>query len=222
MDTMRNVLKSIGLDHYIFKSYYKTLIVLYVIAVIVGIISQMPVLTVAVVIAISANFIGTIFSVYEKNNLNKLYGILPIGKSEVVIGRYLYALFFVIINGIVSGILAYIISLFVNNGVSHLELLTYLSASFLYFCLYIAVEFPIFFKFTFSKVYVLTSLPFYLLFVIGFYITRKTDILKNLKQVIQYFTDHQNMIWVTGIGLSLVLLCISLPISCVISKRNEL
>ena len=219
---MLNVLKSVGLDHYIFKSYYKTLIVLYIIAAIIGIISQIPIITVSVVIAISAPFIGTIFSVYEKNNLNKLYGILPIGKHEVVIGRYLYALFFVIINGIVSGVLAYVISLFVNKEMSQLEILTYLSASLLFFILYIAIDFPLFFKFTFSKIYVLTNLPFYLLFVIGFFIVKKTDTLKNLTQIIQYFTDHQNMIWVIGIGLGLILLCISVPLSCAIYKRKEL
>jgi len=219
---MSNVLKSIRLDNYILKAYYKTFIVVYVIAILIGIISQIPALTVVVVMVITAPFIGTYFSVYEKNNLNKLYGILPIGKYEVVIGRYLYALFFGIINGIVSGILAYIISIFINKGMDHLTFITCLSASFLYFCLFIAVEFPVYFKYAFSKVYIFTSLPFYLVFVVGAFIFKKTDILQHLSQIIQYFTSHQNMIWVTGIGLGLILLIISCPLSYFIYKKNEL
>ncbi|HZK70196.1 MAG TPA: ABC-2 transporter permease [Clostridia bacterium] len=219
---MSNVLKSIRLDNYILKAYYKTFIVVYVIAILIGIISQIPALTVVVVMVITAPFIGTYFSVYEKNNLNKLYGILPIGKYEVVIGRYLYALFLGIINGIVSGILAYIISIFINKGMDHLTFITCLSASFLYFCLFIAVEFPVYFKYAFSKVYIFTSLPFYLVFVVGAFIFKKTDILQYLSQIIQYFTSHQNMIWVTGIGLGLILLIISCPLSYFIYKKNEL
>ena len=219
---MSNVLKSIRLDNYILKAYYKTFIVVYVIAILIGIISQIPALTVVVVMVITAPFIGTYFSVYEKNNLGKLYGILPLGKFEVVIGRYLYALFLSIINGIVSGILAYIISIFINKGMDHLTFITCLSASFLYFCLFIAVEFPVYFKYAFPKVYIFTSLPFYLVFVVGAFIFKKTDILQHLSQIIQYFTSHQNMIWVTGIGLGLILLIISCPLSCLIYKKNEL
>ena len=219
---MSNVLKSIRLDNYILKAYYKAFIAVDAIAIIIGIIRKMPALTVAIALVISAPFIGTYFSVYEKNNLSKLYGILPIRKSEVVIGRYLYALFLVIINGIVSVILAYIISLFLNKGMDHITFVTILSASFFYFCLFIAVQFPIYFKYGFSKVYIFSNLPFYLVFVIGAYIFTKTDILKYLSQVIQYFTSHQNMIWVTGIGLGLVLLIISCPLSYLIYKKSEL
>ena len=219
---MSNVLKSIRLDNYILKTYYKAFIAVDAIAIIIGIITKIPALTVAIVLVITAPFIGTYFSVYEKNNLSKLYGILPLRKSEVVIGRYLYALFLVIINGIVSVIFAYIISLFANKGMDHITIVTILSASFFYFCLFIAVQFPIYFKYSFSKVYIFSNLPFYLVFVIGAYIFNKTNILKHLSQIIQYFTSNQNMIWVTGIGLGLILLIISCPLSYLIYKKNEL
>ena len=219
---MSNVLKSIRLDNYILKAYYKAFIAVYAIAIIIGIITKIPALTVAIVLVITAPFIGTYFSVYEKNNLSKLYGILPLRKFEVVIGRYLYAFFLCVINGIVSVILAYIISLFLNKRMDYITLITILSASFFYFCLFIAVQFPIYFKYSFSKVYIFSNLPFYLVFVIGAYIFTKTDILKNLNQIIQYFTSHQNMIWVAGLGLGLILLVISCPLSYLIYKKSEL
>ena len=219
---MSNVLKSIRLDNQILKSHYKALIVFYIMAAMIGILVQQQTLTVGIVMIITAPFIGTYFSVYEKNNLNKLYGILPLGKLEVVIGRYLYALLLSIINGIVSGILAYMISLFFKNGMNYLTFIIVLSASFLYFCLFIGVLFPIYFKYSFSKVYIFANLPFYLVFVIGAYIFKKTDIFKNLSQIIQYFTSHQNMIWVTGIGLGLIVLIISCTLSYLIYKKKEL
>ena len=54
---------------------------------------------------------------------------------------------------------------FTNKGMSGVEFLTYLSGGFLYFCLMVAVIFPLYFKFSFSKVYILSNLPFYVLFV---------------------------------------------------------
>ena len=41
---------------------------------------------------------GYTFSVTEKNSMERLYGILPVKKSEMVMGRYL----FVIVLGIIA------------------------------------------------------------------------------------------------------------------------
>lgn len=219
---MNNVLKSVKLDNYILKSHYKALIVLYINAAIIGILAKTQALTIAVVMIITAPFIGTYFSLYEKNNLNRLYGILPLAKFEVVIGRYLYALFLDILNGIAAVILTYIISLFTNKGVDYLTFIAFLSGSFLYFCLFIAVMFPIYFKYPFSKVYIFANLPIYLVTVLGVYIYKKTSLLKNISEITQYFISHQNMIWVTGIGLGLILLIISCALSCLIYKKRDL
>lgn len=94
------------------------------------------------------------------------------------------------------------------------------SASFLYFCLFIAVLFPIYFKYPFSKVYILANLLIYLITPIGLYVFKKTDLLKNLNQIIQYFTSNQYMIWITGIGVGLILLVISCSLSYLIYKKR--
>lgn len=219
---MYNVLKSIKLDHYILRSRYRSFLIIFIIGIFFAVTTKIPELAVSIAVVLSAPLICTYFSIWEKNNLNKLYGILPLQKSEAVIGRYLYALFIVVINGMVSGTLAYVISLFLNKRISQLEFSTYLSASFFYFCLMIAVLFPLYFRFAFSKMYVFSTLPFYLIFVISLYVSRKTDILKNLTQVIQYYTSHQYMILVTGFGLGIILLLISCPLACSVYKKTEL
>ncbi len=219
---MNNVFKSTKLDHYILKPYYKVLTFLYVVAILVGLITRLPELTIFVVMMITAPFIGTYFSIYEKNNLSKLYGILPIGRNEVVIGRYLYALLFGLATLIISTLIAYILALILNSGLNSLEFIAFVSAAFFFFCLFVAVEFLVYFKFSFSKAYVVTSLPFYLVYAVCVYILRKTDILKNLSQTIQYFTSHPIMIWVAGFGVGLILLLISCPLSCKIYQKNEL
>lgn len=106
--------------------------------------------------------------------------------------------------------------------VNYLTFTVTLAASFLYFCLYVAILFPIYSKYAFSKVYIFANLPVYLIGIFGAYLIKKTDILSNLSEVIQYFTSHQNMIWAAGIGLGLVLLIISCPLSYMIYKGKEL
>lgn len=219
---MSNILKSIRLDYYTLKAIYKTLIIVYILAMVLGLFTQPPVIFMVVMI-FSSVFSGMIFSISEKNNLSNLYGILPLSKFEAVIGRYLFALFFGIINEIVAGSLAYIISPFAKREMDGITLILALSVSFLYFCMAVGVSFPIYFKFGFSKAYIFTMLPLYIVFISSvLLISKNPGSLNSLEQTIQYFISNPNMIWAAGIGLGLILLGISCPLSLLIYKRNEL
>lgn len=220
---MNSILKSMRLDHDILKVYYRTfLLAAYGLAILISVLTQKTGYMMVIVMAISPPFVGLIFWLYEKNNLSKLYGILPLGKNEVVIGRYLYALAFGSANCIAASILAYIISWIVNSRMSQLEFLTFACASFVYFCLYIAVEFPIYFGFTLTKVYIFSNVPLYLAVVAGAYLFRKDNLLQQSQGVIQYLTANPNMIWVAGLGLGLLLILISCPLSFWIQQKSEL
>lgn len=217
---MNNILKSIRLDHDIMKSRYPMFLIAYILGIFLAVISKTPFFGALVIMIISAPLTGQYFSIYEKNNLEKLYGVLPLRKSEIVIGRYIYALCIVIINGITAAILAYIISFLTNKGISNTESLTYLSAAFFYVCLMIAVIFPLYFKFSFSKVYVFSNLPFYLIFIITFAFMRKTNVLKQASPAVQNLTSNLT-IAVIGLGLGLILLALSCLLSCALTEGNR-
>lgn len=220
---MHPILKSMRLDHDILKVNYRTfLVAAYGLAILIAVLTQKTGFAIVVVMAISAPFVGVNFLLYERDHLSKLYGILPLGKNEVVIGRYLYALAFGSANGITASVLAYMISWIIHSRMSQLEFLTIAFASFAYFCLYIAVQFPIYFEFPFSKVYIFSNLPFYLLVVAVDYLFRKDNLLQQLQQIIQYFTANPNRIWVVSLGLGLFLLLISCPLSILIHQKSEL
>ena len=220
---MANILKSIKLDHAVLKAYYKIFMGVYVLATIIAIVFKAPVVTIPVVIVVAAPFISVYFLVYERNNLSKLYGILPLRRSEVVIGRYTYALLFGILNEFFSGILAYILSLILNAGISNLEFIIFFSAGFLYVCLYISIQLPLYFRFPFLKVYIFSNLPVYLVAVFLVYLFKRTDFLHQLNQAIQYYSSNQTMIWaITGLGLGLILVLVSCPLSFLIHQKSEL
>jgi hypothetical protein len=178
-----------------------------------------------IVLLISAVSGTTFFSIYEKNHLSKLYGMLPLKKSEAVLGRYLYTMLYGIINGIVSGTLTYIFSFVLKSSISPLAFAVSMSIGFLYYCFIISMEFPILFRFGYSKAYMLTTLPMYLIFIFGLLISKKVDfnnVGQGLSQAIGYFTANPALVWIIGIGAGLVLVGISYFISAAISKRREL
>ena len=220
---MANIFKSIKLDHAVLKAYYKIFMGVYVLATIIAIVFKAPVVTIPVVIVVAAPFISVYFLVYERNNLSKLYGILPLRRSEVVIGRYTYALLFGILNEVFSGILAYVLSLILNAGISYLEFIIFFSAGFLYVCLYISIQLPLYFRFPFLKVYIFSNLHVYLVAVFLVYLFKRTDFLHQLNQAIQYYSSNQTMIWaITGLGLGLILVLVSCPLSFLIHQKSEL
>jgi len=220
---MSNVLKSIGLDYYVLKDNLKMfLAIAYVLGIVIGSFTKSPYITVPIVMILSALSSGTFFSIYERNNLSKLYGSLPLRKNDVVIGRYLFTLIYGVINWIVSVALALIFLFYVDKGVTDTTFMVYISVSFFYFCLFVGVSFPIYFKYGFSKAYIYTSLPFYFIFIIGLIISRNANFAANLKQIVQYFTDNPAMIWVIGIGLGLIIIGISTFISSKIYKKSDL
>jgi peptidoglycan/LPS O-acetylase OafA/YrhL len=218
---MRNILKSIKLDHNIMKSRYPMFMIAYILGIFLAVISKTPIYGALVVMVISAPLTGQYFSIYEKNNLEKLYGVLPLRKFEVVIGRYIFALCIVVINGIIAAVLAYIISFLTNKGMSSTESLTYLAAAFFYVCLMIAVIFPLYFKFPFSKVNVFSNLPFYLIFIITFAFTRKTNVLEQTGPTSQYLASHLIIIAAIGLSLGLILLALSCLLSCALIEGNR-
>ncbi len=220
---MANILKSIKLDHAVLKAYYKIFMLVYVLATIIAIVFKAPVISIPVIVVVAAPFISVYFLVYERNNLSKLYGILSLRRSEVVIGRYTYALLFGILNEVFSGILATILSLILNAGISYQEFLIFFSAGFLYVCLYISIQLPLYFRFSFSKVYIFSNLPVYLVAVFLVYLIKRTDFLHQLSRGIQYLSSNQTMLWgITGVGLGLILVMISSSFSRLIYQKHEL
>ena len=222
---MSNVFHSMKLDYYVLKGNYKIFLVFpYLIALGLGF-TKYTYMMGMIVLLISAVSGTTFFSIYEKNNLSKLYGMLPLKKSEAVLGRYLYTLLFGIINGIVSGALTYLFSFVLKNSITPLAFSVSMSIGFLYYCFIISMEFPILFRFGFSKAYMLTTLPMYLLFIFGLIISKKVDfnsVSQSMNQAIGYFTANPALVWVIGIGAGLVLVCISYATASAISKRREL
>ncbi len=221
METVSSVTESMRLDFYIQKASYKTFLALgYALAALLGVVTRTPYVSVLIAMIISAAFSSFVFLVSERNNLGRLYGILPLRKTELVLGRYLYTLLFGLANAIAASLLTYIISLVTGRALLVLDLSAYLCASFLYFCLFTSIVFPVYFRFGFSKNYILTNVPLYVVYAVGYGFVRKANP-RNLYGVTEYFTMNPGMIWLCGVGGGLALLAVSYCLSRLTYRRYE-
>ncbi len=210
------------LDFHIQKVNYKTFFGLgYALATVLGVVTRMPYVSVLIAMIISAAFSSFVFLASERNKLGRLYGMLPLRKSELVLGRYLYTLLFGLANAVAASLLTCVISLVTGRTLALLVLSAYVCASFLYFCLFTGIVFPVYFRFGFSKNYLLTNVPLYIAYAAGYGFVRKGN-LQGLYSVIQYFTRHPGMIWLAGVGGGLALLVVSYGLSRLTCRRHEL
>jgi hypothetical protein len=217
---MNNIFDSIKLDYYILRTFSPGALLSSVgIATLAGIISSSPGLIIGIVLMVSAFFMGGLFAVVEKNNINKLYGILPVRKQQIVIGRYLLTLFVGVLNAAMATILTYFVSFILDIKLSYLTLIGWLFGSFFLFCLLVSMQFPIYFRYEFSKVSSISNMPAIILFIIGSALIKKRPEL--FQQTINFFIDNQYMIWLIGIVGALLLLGVSMFLSYALSKKRD-
>ena len=158
------------------------------------------------------------FTIGEKNALDTLYGTLSLNKRTVVIGRY----FFVLILTVVFFALTFVSSTALNrifkidfDVVENLAMLCVLSGVFLIIA---ALQYPVYFKYGYTRARFLTLLPLFIIFL-------PIIQLPALARRFGWNFSWENI--VTGIAGNPLLLCIlplmagliALTLSCALSCR---
>jgi ABC-2 type transport system permease protein len=218
---MNNVLNSIKLDYYILKSSdLRRMAIIALVPLIAGIVGKNPLLIVGLTMTLFGFVMSMIFATVEKSNLNKLYGILPVGKSQTVIGRYLFTFLAGIAIAALASLLAFAAAFFLKINLEGFTFAAWLSGSFFLFCLLVSAQFPLYFKYDFSKLAAFANLPYILIILAVTFLVKKYPAL--FTQTIKFFVHNPYMIWVLGIAGSLLLLGISTFISIGLYKNREL
>ena len=89
---MSNILKSTKLDIALVKPYFKTICFTLLLPIVFAAINRSLLTGVSFAMCFIAMTTGYTFSITEKNSMDRLFGILPVRKSELVIGRYVFVL----------------------------------------------------------------------------------------------------------------------------------
>jgi len=212
------------LDYYASKSMLRMISALVLIGVIVGLAAHGPNYTMLFVMVFAVTSSGSVFSVHEKSHSDKLYGILPLTKSEMILGRYLYALAIGFAYLLAGGILGFFMWKIMGES-AHTTALSYwatLALAFAYFCFATGVAYPIYFKFSFAKAYVFTMIPMYVVAVLMLFLTRRTDFQGGLASAAAFFAAHVYLLPLFGLLAGLALLALSALTANLIYTRREI
>lgn len=219
---MSRVITSAKLDFFASKSSLLLTSFLVIIGIVIGAVAHGPMYTMLFTMVFAVTAAGSIFPTYERSHSEKLLGMLPLKRSEMVLGRYCYALVIGIVYGVVAAVLGIVLGRIMNAALDSFTFWTTLMVAFIYFCFAVGISYPIYLKFTFAKAYVFTMLPMYILAVAILFVSKKTNIVSDLQQTMNFFTNHLLLIPVCGISCGLLLLGISAIIANLISAHKEI
>lgn len=219
---MNRILNATKLDFYACKSALGMTAILLLIGVVIGVMTHLPIYTMIFTMVFAVTSSGSVFPTHERSHSDKLYGILPLKRAEMIVGRYLFALIIGVVYDVFAGILGFTMSRIMNVSLDSFTFWTTLMLAFIYFSFAVGVSYPVFFKFSFAKAYVFTMLPMYVIAVLILFLTKKTNFISNLSHVMRFFTDNQVLIPILGILIGLVLLTISALIANLLYARKEI
>lgn len=156
---MSNILKSVKLDFSLVRPYVKTICFTMVLPAVFAAINRSLLTGISFAMCFIAMTSGYAFSITEKNDMERLYGILPVRKSELVVGRYVFI--------IIIGLLALIFSLIAHpvilrslgETVSAFDIAGAAAMGIFLFALYTVFQLPGYYKFGSIKGRVFMYIP---------------------------------------------------------------
>lgn len=222
--SMKSIYRLLTLDYYVLKALFGFVAGAILVAIVIGCVTQ-PSMLIMVILTFTAFLLSVLFSVAEKSNFNKLYGTLPIKKSEIIIGRYLFATLIICILSILAFALFCIISIVMKSSIDWFNGVAYWSGAFLITTLFISIQFPIYFKFEYSKAIFISILPYILFFAIGFpvlgQLMKQSSFSDMVMNIITYLQSRIYLMILLGLGVGLILLTLSCLISFILTKKKH-
>ena len=163
---MSNIWKSAKLDFSLVKPYVKTICFTMVLPVVFAAINRSLLTGISFAMCFIAMTTGYTFSITEKNSMDRLFGILPVRKSELVIGRYVFVLAMGLLSLIISLIVQPLVLKVLGETVGVFDIVTAAIAGVFLFALYTVFQIPGYYKYGSIKGRVFMYIP-----VAGFLIT---------------------------------------------------
>lgn len=207
-----NIKKVIKLDFLSIMPYFtiKNLVLLISLSLIYAIMTKTPALVISTTQMFALLFSAYPFMVGEEAGIDPLYRIFNIKPIELVKGRYLVGIIFVLIMLIAGLLLAGIISYFYPIRDIKAILLLLTPSTFIISTMIIFIEYPIYFKFGYAKGKALIGIPFLILAIIILASNFCGDLLKS---ALNYITAHKAITIACLIGLWAVTAIVSFNLS---------
>lgn len=215
--------KLILLDFYTIKPLIKVMLVFLLIPLILGMVVD-PGTSIMVTMTFIVFMLNVVFSVAEKSNFDKLYGILPIKRSYSILSRYLFSMIMLVITAAISFVIYLVLSYFQHGNIQLSNGICYLILSSMIAIFFISIQYPFYFRFDYSKANMMAILPYILVFAIGSpiisYLMKHAAFYQNVIQLINYIQTHVLLFVLIGICISMLMISCSYLLSRKIYKKE--
>ena len=216
---MHNIWKSAKLDFSLVKPYVKTICFTMILPVVFAAVNRSLLTGISFAMCFIAMTTGYTFSITEKNAMERLYGILPIRKSDMVIGRYI----FIIIMGLTALVFSLVshpvILIILGETVSVFDFMSAAATGIFLFTLYTVFQLPGYYKLGSIKGRVFMYIP-----VAGFLITllliTKTPVGES--RLLFTVINSPALLMLSAVVLVIALYVVSISVSIKILKNKEM
>ena len=215
---MSNMLKATKLDFSLVRPYFKVIGFTILLPIAFAAINRSILTGVSFAMCFIAMTTGYTFSITEKNSMERLYGILPVKKSEMVIGRYLFVLALGALALVVSLITQPIVLRVIGETVEKVDIISAAIGGLFLFALYTVFQIPGYYKFGSIKGRVFMYIP-----VAGFLAT--LFLLPKIpmdNSIITTLSNSPVLLIVLVIVLVVVMYTVSILFSIRIMKNKEM
>ena len=215
---MSNMLKATKLDFSLVRPYFKVIGFTMLLPIAFAAINRSILTGVSFAMCFIAMTTGYTFSITEKNRMERLYGILPVKKSEMVIGRYLFVLALGALALVVSLITQPIVLRVIGETVEKVDIISAAIGGLFLFALYTVFQIPGYYKFGSIKGRVFMYIP-----VAGFLAT--LFLLPKIpmdNSIITTLSNSPVLLIVLVIVLVVVMYAVSILFSIRIMKNKEM
>jgi hypothetical protein len=205
----------VKLDYLALSSYLKFLIIFFALGIVNALFDASGIMSIILISFISNTiFQSYLFGAEGKYDLDRLYASLPVTNKDIVLSRYLSGLILSVEIYVPFVLLAIIIAV-CNGQTSMLSgFLSMLGASYGLSLFFVSIEFPLLYRYGFTKVQFIQAIPFLIVMALIFLMREffNTDIISYLS-LSPYFS-----VMVLVIGC--VLFFISFFIACRIRNKK--
>lgn len=165
----------------------------------------------------SALISSTIFTIQEKNDLDRLYGSISIGQKDIVLGRYIFMLAFYGVS-LLIGIASYsCFALIQSKALDFLNIIPGVGLSLLIFSVIVGIQTPMFFKLGYMKAKVWSFVPFLAMMALAIIPT----FVEALSGILEFLQKHENLLSVGGIVSGCIILLCSYHISITAYRKRH-
>lgn len=159
---MNKTLSFAKLDYLTVKPYItlKNILIFSIVFAIIGYRTDDPSAIIGIMMMYGTIYVTSPFAVGDKNGIDTLYATLPLTKKNIVVGRYVFALFLNVIVGAIAVAISAIFMFVFGKEINWIETLIIIMVYFVVFTILQSIQLPIHFKLGYAKAKFLAYLPF--------------------------------------------------------------